>query len=176
MPRQMERARQEHIANRHHRHRAAGPIRLPEFRPRPATDAGCPGTTPGSDWLSPSKRGRSIERLPLEQRMSANSDSSDRCDRLVSERFDCPLKSEFQRRAGAKAKKPICQTGVQTAPRLAVRLAGIPDDFPVEPSQAGNHVGQVADTDLLTRTKIDGIARFVLFRSQEDAFGGIVDV
>jgi nitroimidazol reductase NimA-like FMN-containing flavoprotein (pyridoxamine 5'-phosphate oxidase superfamily) len=78
--------------------------------------------------------------------------------------------------ARAEAEGQLGTLGVHGAARLAVGLAGIPDDLAREAGLARDLLRQLADPDLAARAEVHRLGRVVALRRQHDALGGVVDV
>ena len=65
---------------------------------------------------------------------------------------------------------------VQAAPRLSVRLVGLPDELALEAGQPGDHFRQVLDRNLITRAQVHRVRSIVLFSRLQDSLGGILDI
>ena len=77
---------------------------------------------------------------------------------------------------GAPAEEIRSAGGVEGAARLAVGLGGIPNQLALETGQAGDHLGQVFDADLLPGTQVDRLGAVEELGGGQDAVGGIAGV
>src|SRR5437868_641915 len=78
--------------------------------------------------------------------------------------------------AGLETETFLRARHVEAAPRLAVGLAGVPDEAAFIARRLRDLRGQVPDRDLLAAAQVDGVARVVALGREQDALGGVVDV
>src|SRR2546430_14830159 len=77
--------------------------------------------------------------------------------------------SDIHRRAGAEAEFVGGARDLELAPRLAVRLARVPDDLAAEAALLGDDAREVADGDLLAASQVHGVGLVVRLGRGDDA-------
>src|SRR5262245_58437135 len=90
--------------------------------------------------------------------------------------FDRPSQAILKERLRPEAELALGAAYVQTPARLAVGLAGIPDDIALEAGQPGDRLDEVADRDLHAAAKVDRLVALVALGRQHDPRGGVLDI